>query len=366
MPGEMARKENAVKRIRTKISRSGIDALLVSDQYNIRYLTGFYSPGVMLLVTERDYPLFFVDSMNRTLAEKLLVGAKLHIIPAKGSIAEALAVSIGNKKIKKIGFNSENFSVSLYGRLSKFMPKVKFVPGIGPEIAKVPVSSILKKIRKIKTGEEARILREAAKETVRIWREVRKDIETGMSEKEIAVLVDICIRRRGHVNSFPTIAAIGENTAYPHAVPAARRLKRGEHVLVDFGIRFRGYCSDLTRTCDNGRIDRQIRDFRKIVREAQDFAIREIKPGVKIGSVVTQTEHILNSNIKGDFVLHGLGHGIGMDVHEEPFLHKRSHESLREGMVITVEPGLYKPGVGGVREEDMVLVTAEGCEVLTR
>ena len=186
-----------------------------------------------------------------------------------------------------------------------------------------------------------------------------------MTEKEIGKLVDMCILDAGCTNSFPTIAAVGANTAHPHAVPTERRLKKNEHVLVDFGLRYKGYCSDLTRTWDNGRIDGQIRDFRKSVLKAQKAAIKMIKPGVMIGTLARESYNILNIVSKGEFILHGLGHGVGLEVHERPFLRMASTERLKKGMVITVEPGLYKEGLGGIREEDMVVVTEKGCEVLT-
>ena len=357
----MTCKENAIRRIKARISRSGTDGLLVNDRHNIMYLTGFYSAGAMLLIEKKGHPVYFIDTMNSALVEEKLSGLDLRIVTASGSSIKAVSACVRAKGLKKIGFNSEALSVLEYNRLSKLIPKVRLVP----EWKGKAVSSALKGIRKIKSREEIALLRAAGRETVRIWREVRKHISFGMSEKEIATLVDTCICRRGYEKAFPTIAASGRNTAYPHAVPTDKRLHRDEHLLVDFGIRYHGYCSDLTRIWYKGRINRQIRDFREYVQKSHDLAVKEIKPGAKIGSVVSRANNVFRMNGLGDLVLHGLGHGIGVDVHEEPFLREGCRKKFQKGMVVTVEPGIYRTGFGGVRIEDMVLVTGRGCEVLT-
>ncbi|MFH1305713.1 MAG: Xaa-Pro peptidase family protein [Candidatus Omnitrophota bacterium] len=355
-------KSPIMRKIRAKMARIGIDGLLLSDEQNIRYLTGFHFSGVLLVDAGKNDPLYFVNPMNASQAEKLLGGAEITVITAPKTPIAALAEYIGSRKIKKVGINPEKISIAAHDRLVSLMPKVKFVTRVGT----TGMSSVLECVREIKSPEEIRILRKAGQITIRIWRDVCRKIKTGMSEKEIAAMVDICVRRLGHENSFPTIAAVGVNTAYPHAIPTSRRLKKDEHLLVDFGIRYQGYCSDLTRIYDNGRIDRQIRVFRKSVEKALDSAVKRIKDGVGIRPLVEGADDVLRSGGQEADILHGLGHGVGLDVHERPFLNRSSREKLVKGMVVTVEPGLYKPGVGGVRLEDMVLVTAKGCEVLTR
>ena len=227
-------------------------------------------------------------------------------------------------------------------------------------------SDIVRDMRKTKKAGEIKTIRKAAKETVRIWREVKRHLKTGMSEREIASMIDVAIHRKGYSNSFPTIAAIGENTAYPHALAMGRRLKRGDHLLVDFGISLGGYCSDLTRIWAGGRIVRKIEELKKHVLKAHDRAIKRISPGVSTGSLVKEANRYFKDNNLGAYIYHGLGHGIGLDVHEAPSLRENSAEKLKEGMVVTIEPGLYIPGLGGIRIEDMVLVTKNGYEVLTR
>lgn len=350
-----------MKRLKSRVSKFGIDALLVSDPYNIRYLAGFYSEGAMILVPRKGKVLYFIDTMNLQLVKRMLKGRPLEIIAEPGPAGDTLARHIKKEKMKKVGINAGNMPLAAYQRLSRILPKVKFIQRSGG----VDLSGILKGMREVKSPEEVRILKEAARKTVRIWNKVKARIKIGMTEKEIASMVDTCVLGEGCTVSFPTIAAIGPNTAYPHAVPTARRLKRNEHVLVDFGIKHKGYCSDLTRTWDNGRIDRQIRDFRDSVHKAHDEAIKMIKPGALIEGVASKAYNILTIKDGGKFILHGLGHGVGLEVHERPFLRRASKERFKKGMVVTVEPGLYKPGLGGIRLEDMVLVTEKGQEVLT-
>ena len=145
-----------------------------------------------------------------------------------------------------------------------------------------------------------------------------------------------------------------------------RHLKKDDHLLVDFGIRVNGYCSDLTRIWAGGRIMRKIAQLRKHVRKARDQAIKKIKPGLSVGKLAKEANKYFKNNNVNKYIYHGLGHGVGLDIHEPPFLRDDSREKLKQGMVVTVEPGLYIPGIGGIREEDMVLVTKGGCEVLTR
>ena len=351
---ETTQRNDFLKKVRQKVRRAGLDALLVSGEKDILYLTGYSCAGAKLLITAKERPSYFIDSMNESLARDMLEGSELREI-ISGSPLKTLKKFVGNSNIRKIGINENGLSAREYMHL------IGKVRALRPRDA----SSIMGDMREKKHDHEIRILKKAARETIKIWREVKKNIQTGMSERNIAAMVDICARSRGYENSFTTIAAAGKNTAYPHAVAGAKRLGPEEHLLLDFGIRLEGYCSDLTRTWDNGRIDRQIRDFGEFVRRAQDLAIKEIKPGVIVGSIVGKVYNVFNENNLGDFVLHGLGHGVGLDVHESPILHKECRQRLRQGMVLAIEPGLYKPGLGGVRKEDMVLVTAKGCEVLT-
>ena len=351
-----------IKKLQGKLIRLGEEGLLVSAEADIEYLTGFFQEGVFFLVPARGEAVYFIDTMNRALAEEALSASGIRIVTRKGSFAKALKPVLKEAGIKRLLFNSMNLSAFLHAALKRGCRGVRFLEKKG----KTPASKLIRDLREIKSEEEVKILKKAAKITLKIWKEASRKIRVGLSEKEIASLIDIRIRETGYENSFPTIAATGPNTAYPHSVPASRKLKEGEHVLVDFGIRYKGYCSDLTRIWDKGRINRQIEDFKTHVRKAHDEAIKGIRPGVRIESVVHKSHNMFKKNELGKYMLHGLGHGVGLEVHEAPSLREGAMEKFREGMVVAVEPGLYKRALGGVRLEDMVLVTKKGSEVLTR
>lgn len=341
-----------LKSVRKKISTKSFDALLVECPSSLFYLTGFSCPGSKLLIIEKGETFFFIDPMNYSLACRQLKNiSTISIVP--GPVTANLKKRLLELKIKKLGCNKREMPFGQFEMLSSGNTRL------------VDSGDAVKVMRQQKSPHEVAILKKAARDTVRIWKDAKRVIEPGMTELEIARMLDILIRERGHTNSFPVIAASGANAAYPHALPGKKKFREGDLLLVDFGIRFEGYCSDLTRTYYKGRINRQIRAFREIVFRAHDLAVKKIKPGVKIGSLSKEVANIFNNMGFGDYMLHGLGHGVGIDVHEYPFLRSSSRDRFRKGMVVTVEPGLYLEGLGGVREENMVLVTSKGCEVLT-
>lgn len=361
MRNNPARNIRSIKSVQAVLRRSGGAAFLLTGEKDISYASSFYSSGACLLIPETGRPLFFIDNMNRTLADDRLRATGIQVVTLKASLPESLARYVKDLGIKKIFLDVRKISHGQYLKISKSLSGVSLLAYKGAGSERDPIEEI----RKIKSAEEVSILREAARETVKIWKDVRKNIRPGITETEIAIMADVMIRERGYVNAFPTIAAIGANSAYPHALPTDKKLEEGEHVLLDLGIIHKGYSSDLTRIWAEGRINRQIREFYRYVRESQNLAISCIRPAVTVNTLVRKAEDLLIEKGQGKYMLHGLGHGIGIDVHEGPFLRKGSTERLKKGMVLTIEPGLYMPGLGGMRLEDMVLVTAEGCEVLT-
>jgi Xaa-Pro aminopeptidase len=308
----------------------------------------------MVLILPKGKALYIVDNMNASLAEDRLEGINVDIM--RGAPLRVLSKAINDLRIKKLGIDTRNLTANVYIHLINKCKKTRMKD----------LAGILRTLREMKDSSEVTVLRKAARETVRIWDLLKKKIRPGISEKELCVLLDGIIVENGYTNSFPSIVAFGKNSAYPHAIPTNRKLAKNEHVLVDFGIVNNGYCSDLTRTWAKGRINRKIRELVKYVDLAQEEAIKKIKPGIRISSLAEYVNNIFTNNGLGEYIRHGLGHGVGMNVHESPFVGKISEGKLRSGMVITIEPGLYIAGVGGIRKEDMVLITNKGCEVLTR
>jgi len=350
-----------VCRVKKELRRMSLDSLALTDKPSLQYLCGFFFEGSILLVTRARRPVLFIDSMNASLARKLSTGLGLDLVVCSGPKLPSLRRLLHESKAKRTGFNGDKVSVSMYAAMDRAVRPVKLCP----ESNGINVSGIVEGIRQRKNPGEIALIKKAASETLKIWNEVKRGIEPGMRETEIASVVDTAVSRRGYKTSFPTIAASGENTAFPHAIPTSKRVKANEHVLVDFGIIYNEYCSDLTRICCKGKMNPQIRAFKDVVLKAQEKAFKTIAPGVRISRVLGEVNKVFMSAGVSDNVLHGLGHGIGVEVHERPSLRQDNPGIFTEGMVITVEPGLYKTGLGGVREEDMVLVTSKGCEVLT-
>ncbi len=352
-------RDGVLKGLQCKIPRG--EALLLTFGSDITYFSGFYSKGEMLLIPSNGGAICFVDSMNRSLAQKELNASGIKIVSGRMSVPDMMVESVRKMKLSKVALDMGNVSAMLYKFLARRLKGVSLIS----VIATYPVRDVLDRVRAIKDSEEISRLRFAARETVRIWNKASRRIHPGMTELEIAKLVDVMIRKAGYENSFPTIVATGVNSAYPHAIPGKRKLGKKEHVVVDFGIRHKLYCSDLTRIWGECRISGQIRDLCKNVRELQREAIDLIGPGVFIKKTAEKINSMISERGLGRFVMHGLGHGVGLDVHESPNFGIRSEGCFEEGMVLTVEPGLYVPGKGGSRIEDMVLVTPKGREVLT-
>ncbi|KJJ83639.1 Xaa-Pro dipeptidase [Candidatus Omnitrophus magneticus] len=346
---------NFLEKARDNIKENGLDALIVSFQSDIKYITGFYIEGAVLFIHSSAQSVYFTDKMNETLVRDGLLGINVEV--RAGAFIEGIKNYIRETSVKNLGIDENSLSLVLYTRLIKENTEVNFISKSG---------DIIKNLRLLKEDFEIEHIKKAAKETVKIWNNIKKEIKPGIREIDLAFMIDIAMREKGYENSFKTITAFAENTSYPHAISGNRKLKANEHVLADFGLKVNGYCSDLTRIWANGRINPSVKNIEKYVRFAQESAIKMIGHGVNISVVVQAADKVFTENILDKYVCHSLGHGVGLDIHEEPFLRSNSNVVLRKGMIITVEPGLYIPGVGGIRIEDMVLVTEKGCEVLTR
>ena len=349
----------SLKVLQSKLPRGG--AFLLTLGSDINYFSHFYLGGEMLMVPKKGKAVYFVDSMNRLLAERELKASGIRVVSGKVSLLDLLSGSAGKMGIKKIFLDTGNISARFHAAMVRRLKGVKLDSVLGSN----SVRDILGRIRAIKSKQEIATLRFAARETVKIWKRASRKISPGMTEIEIARLVDVMVRESGYENSFPTIAATGVNSAYPHAIPGKRKLGKKEHVMVDFGIRHQLYCSDLTRIWGECRMNGQIKGLYENVREAQLKAIDMIRPGVSIKRTAEKINSLFVKRGLGNYIMHGLGHGVGLDIHESPSFGIRAEGEFEAGMVLTVEPGLYVPGKGGARIEDMVLVTPKGREVLT-
>ncbi|MHC4759005.1 MAG: M24 family metallopeptidase, partial [Planctomycetota bacterium] len=275
------------------------------------------------------------------------------IIERKEPIAEATAGLIKRFKAVRSVYAEKLTSVAALEDLQKqFRRKVRSVGGI------------VEGVREIKVAEEVKVMRAAGRTAMKALRQALKYAKAGVSENELAGRLDLEIRKLGAVISFDTIVAFGANGSRPHHQPGKKKLKKNDTILIDFGAKYKSYCSDITRCFVKGGPGEFYKKVYNAVRESQAAAIKKVKAGVSMREVDSAARDVI-AGYGLPVYGHGTGHGLGMEVHEEPYVTDKSRGKLKEGQVITIEPGVYIPGKIGVRIEDDVLVTKEGCRLLT-
>jgi Xaa-Pro aminopeptidase len=351
--------DNAARR-REHLARmfplEGLDVLLVSSPVNVTFLTGFSGESSHLLLSLGRAILISDFRFIEQIAEEC-PGLETHIRPTSQPLPLAVAEVLGKLGVRSVGFESGHLTVAEYEILREQAPALDWKGG----------RDRVEQLRAIKDASEVAQIREAVDIGERAFTVFRALLRTADSEKDLHDAMDGYIRRAGGWGtSFPTIIAVGDHAALPHAPPTNRTVGEGELVLVDWGAKGRFYQCDLTRVLPVRTISPKLEEVYTVVLKAQQQAMRRIRPGVKAGDVDAEARTVINQAGFGDFFGHGLGHGLGLQVHEAPFLRPNSETILQAGMVMPVEPGIYLPGWGGVRIEDDVLVTPDGCEVLTR
>jgi Xaa-Pro aminopeptidase len=331
---------------------SGRDALLFLHAKNIRYLTGF-TGGDGALMIGSDWLTLLVDGRYVTQARGEASGAEIFEFRNR---VDGVAAVAHQRGVDNVRFESPALFVEEYLRLQERLPGLTLQPQ----------ADRFRSIRAVKDGAEVERIRQAARIAAEALASIRGMIRPGVREEEIALELEYRMRRGGAEQaSFETIVASGPNTALPHAAPGCRAIADGDCVTIDYGAVFQGYHSDETCTFVAGRVSDRQREVYRLVREAHDRAVRAIRAGVSCGEIDHIARSCLAEEGLGDYFAHGTGHGVGLDVHETPRLAAGREEILQAGMVVTVEPGVYLPGVWGIRIEDTVLVTEGGCEILT-
>ncbi len=350
--------------LQSMLRRRKIDALLVSQPDNRRYLSGYTAPdhGILessgfLLIPASSNPYLLTDSRFSLQAEDeaFLYQVELY---SKGLLPflEKLTARLG---IRTLGFESEYLLHSSFLKLATMAEKRGLVLK--------PQTGLIETMREVKSEEELALLRKSTLLNEKVFQSVFNTIEPGMTEREIALALDLTMRELGAEGpSFDTIVAFGTNAARPHAVPTDRELQAGDLVLIDMGLVYKGYCSDMTRTFVAGKPDATFLERHRLVRRAMLAGIEAIRAGVTGAEVDRAARQVIIEGGYGDHFGHALGHGVGLAVHEEPRLSARNRKPLQAGMVVTVEPGIYLPEWGGIRLENMVIVGEDGCEVLNQ
>ncbi|MBM7552324.1 M24 family metallopeptidase [Thalassobacillus pellis] len=339
--------------IRQSIQDMELDGLLVTNDKNRRYLTGFTgSAGVVLLTAEKS--ILITDFRYTEQAGEQAKG--FEIVEHKKPIIEAISEQVSKLGIQKLGFEKDHLTYGVYQQYEKH---------ISAEL--VPVAGLVEKLRLIKTDEEISILKDAIKIADSAFDHILGVIKPGVKEIEVANELEFFMRKQGaSSSSFDIIVASGLRSAFPHGVASEKEIQSGELVTLDFGALYKGYCSDITRTVAVGEIGEEQKKIYDTVLEAQLRGMDGLKAGITGKEADDLTRDYIKEKGYGDYFGHSTGHGIGLDVHEGPGLTYRNEKVLEAGMVVTVEPGIYVPGVGGVRIEDDALITVTGNERLSK
>jgi len=352
MQFDISKYQSRLSRLRSILLSNEIQGLIIFDCYNIRYLTGFTGSDGALIVRPQSANLL-VDGRYLTQAREEVKIADIHLYKDKvDGIEEILDLKAG----ETIGFEA-SVSYEFYLRLSD---------RLGGEKLK-PLSEELNSIRAVKDAEEVLCIRRAAELSARVLEAVSRTIRPGLLERDIALEIDFgAIKAGAERMAFETILASGANAALPHARPGSKVLEHGDLIVVDYGVVLDGYCSDETCTFCLGFADDRKREIYARVKEAHDRALEAVKAGVTCRQIDWIARSSLAKYGLDVHFSHGTGHGVGLEVHEAPRISAKSDTVLVEGMVITVEPGVYLPDQWGIRIEDTVLVRDGGCEVLTK
>ena len=340
-----------IKAIRLELNKKKIKCLIVTKPANVTYTTGFMGEDSWAAITKGNVHLL-TDSRYTEQAQSECPYCT--IMERSKSLFELVAKLVKKSKSVRTVTVEKSTSLADFEALKRHV-KARFRP----------VANVIETVRSNKDNTEIKTIEASASIAMRGLRQTLPHIKPGITESELAGMLDFQIRKLGATNSFPTIVAFGPNASRPHHQPSKRKLKQKDTILLDFGAKYKGYCSDITRCFAIGWPSTFYKKVFAVVEQAQAAAIKMIKAGVKINRVDAAAREVID---KSDLPVygHGTGHGLGLEIHESPFLKVESKGTFKAGQVITIEPGIYIPGKLGVRIEDDVLVTETGHRILTR
>jgi Xaa-Pro aminopeptidase len=342
------------ERLAELLPDAGIDVLLVTDLVNVRYLTGFTGTNGLALVGSRTRKFITDFRYVEQAAEQVHPSFERRRAPQ--DLIEAIADSLPGGELR-LGFEAAHTSVRDHGRLTELLSAHAELVG---------VTVLVERLRAVKEPQEIQYIRAATVLADTAFERLIHDGLIGRTERELAIALEHDMRERGADRaSFDTIVAAGPHGALPHAQPREVEIKRGDMVVIDWGAELDGYCSDCTRTVAAGEPSDEAREIYELVLEAQQAGVEAVKAGAAGRDVDSVARDLIEAGGHGHQFGHGLGHGVGLAVHEAPRLSQRSDDDLEAGNVVTVEPGIYVPGRFGVRIEDLVVATDDGCDVLT-
>lgn len=343
---------NRVNNLREQMKSEGISSFLITSPYNLRYLTGFTgTTGLALIGLEEAF--FITDFRYTEQAAKQCVG--FEIVKNVGPILEVVADLVESKNIENLGFEESFVSFKQYVELEGLL-----------EVDLIPVSGRVEELREIKDEEEIAIVEKACEIADKAFSHILTYIKPGMTEIQVANELDFYMRSLGASSvSFETIVASGLRSAMPHGVASEKVIEQGDMITIDFGCYYNGYVSDMTRTISLGEPSDKLREIYNVVKEAQQKVLDVAKPGMTGVELDAVARDYIASKGYGEAFGHSTGHGIGLEIHEGPNVSKLAEKAFVPGNIITNEPGIYLPGIGGVRIEDDMLVTENGIKRLT-
>lgn len=336
-----------VENIQRKLQEKQIDALLITSSYNLEYASGFTGTTGLSVIT-KDKAFFVTDFRYTEQATKQAVG--FEVIQNKGPIFDEVAQIIKNEKISRLGFEENHVTYATYQSIDKAFDSTL-----------VPVTSLIEELREIKDNSEVALIQEAIRITEAAYDYILTYIKPGMTEIQVANELDFFMREKGASGvSFDTIVASGIRSAMPHGVASDKVIEQGDMITIDFGCYYKGYVSDMTRTFALGDPGEELKKIHQIVLDANLKVTQAAKVGVTGADLDKIARDYISEHGYGEAFGHSTGHGIGLEVHEGPGISFKNDKPLAVGNVITNEPGIYIPGLGGVRIEDDLLITAEG------
>jgi Xaa-Pro aminopeptidase len=346
---------NRRRRLARQLESRGLDGLLVTHRPNWYYLTGFTGDSGVLVVGRRKSTLI-TDGRFTVQAAHESPGVRIE--PQKGGLFAVTGEWLRRNSFRRVGFDPEQWAVARLETLER---------AAGGKVRTVEATGLVEALRGRKDAQELAVMRKAAKLAGEVLEGALRLLEPGVRENEIAAEIEYQMKQRGASGPcFETIVAFGERSALPHARPTPKRLGKKELVVLDLGVILGHYCSDITRTVHVGRASKRTRVWYRAVEEANQAAVAAVSAGVTCGEVDAAARNVLAKNGLESYFVHSTGHGLGLEVHESPRVARGQSVRLRAGNVITIEPGVYVEGVGGIRIEDDVVVGVRSREVLTR
>lgn len=341
-----------LKHLRNQLAEEKIDALLITNPFNRRYMTGFTGTAGVAIVSAED-AVFITDFRYTEQAAEEIQGFR--IVQHTKTIIEEVADQVKQMKVEQLGFEKNDLTFAQYELYERTV-----------EAKLKPVSGLIEKLRMVKTADEIELLQAAAKIADDAFEHIVNYIQPGMTELDVSNELEFFMRKQGATSSsFSIIVASGVRSALPHGVATDKVIESGDFVTLDYGALYKGYISDITRTVAVGEPSEKLKEIYEVTLAAQELALKEIKPGMTGIEADQIARDYIASKGYGDAFGHSTGHGIGLEVHEGPGLSSKSSLVLEPNMVVTVEPGIYLPEIGGVRIEDDIIITEKGNERLT-